>query len=257
MPLTIRLRTVQTSIGCVLAVLAAAPVHADTLTLAPFKDNTLYESPTGAVSNGAGQHFFAGTSSGAAAIIKRRGLIAFQIAGQVPAGSVIQSVMLTLFMSRTPPGTGDEPISLHRVLRDWGEGESDAPNQEGQGAPAMPGDATWIHTFFNTAFWSTPAGDFDPTSSASEMIGGIGSYSFGSTPGMVADVQSWLDNPSGNHGWLLLGDESVTRTVKRFDTREHPDPAVRPVLTVTYVPEPAAMLPLGASLLLLLRRRSR
>ena len=52
MPLTIRSRTVQTSIGCVLAALAAAPVHADTLMFAPFKDNTLYESPTGAVSNG-------------------------------------------------------------------------------------------------------------------------------------------------------------------------------------------------------------
>ena len=48
---------------------------------------------------------------------------------------------------------------------------------------------------------------------------------------MVADVQSWLDNPANNFGWLVLGDESAVLTAKRFDTRES---AIPPVLTIQY-----------------------
>ena len=39
---------------------------------------------------------------------------------------------------------------------------------------------------------------------------------------MVADVQSWLDNPATNFGWLVLGDESDILTAKRFDTQRVP-----------------------------------
>jgi hypothetical protein len=38
--------------------------------------------------------------------------------------------------------TQNQMVLLHRVLADWGEGTSDAPEEEGQGAAAMPGDAT-------------------------------------------------------------------------------------------------------------------
>jgi hypothetical protein len=51
---------------------------------------------------------------------------------------------------------------------------------------------------------------------------------------MVADVQSWLEDPAGNHGWILIGDESAATTVKRFDSREHPDPGVQPLLTIEF-----------------------
>ena len=49
---------------------------------------------------------------------------------------------------------------------------------------------------------------------------------------MIADVQSWLDSPANNFGWLILGDESGIATAKRFDTRESTDP---PVLAIQYV----------------------
>ena len=39
---------------------------------------------------------------------------------------------------------------------------------------------------------------------------------------MLADVQKWLDDPSSNFGWLLLGDETKSRTTKRFDSSEKP-----------------------------------
>jgi hypothetical protein len=53
---------------------------------------------------------------------------------------------------------------------------------------------------------------------------------------MVADVQSWLNNPAANFGWLVLGDESEIGTAKRFDTRESASP---PVLTIQFRPAPA------------------
>src|SRR5438094_7248895 len=79
-------------------------------------------------------------------------------------------------------------------------------------------------------FWTTQGGDFSATVSASQSVGAIGSYTWSSVQ-MVADVQSWLDNPTINFGWLVRGDESVNATAKRFDTRESASP---PVLTIQY-----------------------
>src|SRR5207237_1956163 len=56
-----------------------------TITLTPSKDNTLYESTVGDVSNGAGTFFFVGQTNGSAA---RRGVMAFNLAA-IPAGSQI------------------------------------------------------------------------------------------------------------------------------------------------------------------------
>src|SRR6516165_4025623 len=75
---------------------------ADTGQLNPSKDNTLYEPPTlGQLSHGQGQHFFVGTTG---AGLRRRGLIAFDIAGNILPGSTIQRATLTLHMSRTTSG---------------------------------------------------------------------------------------------------------------------------------------------------------
>lgn len=200
------------------------------VTIVASKDNTLYESATGANSNGAGADFFVGNNRTGNT---RRGLVAFDIASNIPAGGSIQSVRLTLHLSKTQPGT--QTISLHRVLADWGEGTSNASDPEGQGAPSTTGDATWIHRFFDTVLWTTPGGDFSPTASANQSVGDIGSYTWGSTQQMVADVQNWLDNPSQNFGWILLGNESANQTAKRFDTKENPAEGNRPVLTVTFL----------------------
>jgi hypothetical protein len=101
---------------------------------------------------------------------------------------------------------------------------------EGDGAPATPNDATWRHRFFDTIFWTNEGGDFSATVSASQSVGGIGQYTWSSTQ-MVADVQSWLDDPASNFGWLVLGNETTIATAKRFDTRESASP---PMLTIQY-----------------------
>src|SRR5881227_2878821 len=194
----------------------------------PSKDNTLYEyvPADGDLSNALGFHFFAGET---AMSELRRGVLAFDIAGNIPAGSTITGVTLSMHVSRVPNSTA-RIVELHRLLAAWGEGTSQASGEEGIGAPATPNDATWRHRFFDTIFWTTEGGDFSATVSASQSVGAIGVYTW-SSPQMTADAQSWLDNPGTNFGWLVLGDESGSATAKRFDTRESTNP---PVLTIQY-----------------------
>lgn len=201
--------------------------------LQPIKDNTLYESAAGELSNGAGQHFFAGRTNQPSNSI-RRALIAFDIAGNIPPNASILSVLLTLNMSQTT--STSHTVSLHRVNADWGEGTSVASGNEGGGAPATTGDATWLHRFFNSTQWSTAGGDFVASPSAEISVGTTGTYTWGSTQEMVNDVQQWLNSPSTNFGWLLKGNEASQPTSKRFDSRENANPALRPQLTVTYQP---------------------
>jgi len=213
----------------------ASSVSAAIINVTPSKDNTLYEydPAEGDHSNGAGFHFFAG-ENGMDEL--RRGVLAFDIAGHIPAGSTILAVTLSMNMSRTALDTA-RTVELHKLLADWGEGTSHAPGEEGDGAPATPNDATWRHRFFDTIFWTNQGGDFSATVSASQSVGPIGQYAWTSAQ-MVADVQSWLDTPGNNFGWLVLGDESTIATAKRFDSRESASP---PMLTIQYIPGPRVL----------------
>ncbi len=229
------MRTRWSFVVCPLVLAAATHARGDEVTLTPSKDNTLYETPAGDVSNGAGERLFAGRVASIGGGRFRRALIAFDIAGSIPVGSTINSASLRMNVSRTRFATV-QTTSLQRVLADWGEGTSNAFGQEGQGTGATVGDATWLHTFFNTSLWTTPGGDFSPAASASVGVGGLGFYTWGSTAQMVANVQVWLDAPADNFGWIVIGNESVLTTAKRFDSRENAIVANRPALTIDFTP---------------------
>lgn len=214
----------------VLGATTLQPSHADTIVLEADRDNTLFESPTGALSNGSGRYLFVGLPRSRG---PRRALVHFDVEGCVPFGSTVNSVSLSLNVSRTVVGV--ETIDVHRVLADWGEGSSDAGGAEGRGIASQSGDATWIHTMFSSSNWATAGGDFDLTASASQSVAAAGPYSW-SGAGLVTDVQGWLDNPGTNSGWILTGRESGTRSAKRFDSRESPTAAVRPTLTIDFTP---------------------
>lgn len=202
-----------------------------TVTLPPSKDNTLYQDDQGLRSNGSGQHFFAGKSAAGSV---RRAVIAFPISASVPVGSTITRVSLTLTLSRTQ--NKEQAVALHRLLADWGEGASDTGGNEGSGAPAGPGDATWTYRSFDIERWSQPGGDFRLAASGDAAPSGPGQYSWDSTTAMVDDVQMWLDHPDDNFGWLLQGNEEESRTTKRFDSRENESLESRPKLTITFFP---------------------
>lgn len=208
--------------------LAGTVASADTVVLTPIKDNSLFEE--GDLSNGAGDHLFAGVTLDPANI--RRALLAFPVADSIPAGSTIKTVTLTLHMSWT--ATGPQDVTIHRLLADWGEGTSHALGREGMGITATTDDATWKHTFFPGSFWATEGGDFTAAASATQGVNQLDYYTWGSTPEMVADVQHWLDMPGEDFGWIVRANETMALTAKRFDSRDNTNPDVHPELTIEY-----------------------
>ena len=223
-----RLRARGFAQGFVLAaLLVASGARAATVTVFADRDNTLFQDAQGDTSNGAGPAFFAGSN---AQNLTRRGLLRFQLTGLVPPGLILERVELVLEVS-SAPDVVPRTITLHRVLADWGEGTSYSSG--GGGAPATPGDATWLHARYPDTPWGTPGGDFDPAPSGATAVGDIGSYRW-SSEGMRDDVQRWLDDPASNFGWLLRGEEGVSRSVRRFDSRETAAASTRPALTLIY-----------------------
>jgi hypothetical protein len=211
-----------------LSVLQSAGLNAQTtVILNPDKDNTLYESVTGDISNGSGTELYTGTTNTNS---KRRILIRFNI-GVIPAGATITAATLTLTVDKT--SSGAENTSIHRVTSDWGEGASVATGGGGGGAVAQTNDATWLNTFFPSSLWTNPGGDYATATSATTSVNGNGIYTW-SSPQVIADIQSWLDSVNPNYGWIILGNESTSRTTKRMISRESGNTASRPRLSLTY-----------------------
>ena len=207
---------------------------AETILIQATQDNTLYESPSGLFSNGSGNHLFAGVTLEQ---LRRRAVIAFKDLDAIPAGATITSAKLHLHLSKenAPQAT----FTLHRLISDWGEGASQASGTEGQGTNSENGDATWAHRFWPNRTWLDAGGDFVETSSAELNISIVGDYTFGSTSGMAGDVQFWLDQPPQNYGWILIGDETdlgnkLTKSARRFDSRENDNVDNRPLLEIQY-----------------------
>jgi hypothetical protein len=210
---------------------------ADEVLIEAGADNTLYEDSQGSVSNGSGAIMVAGRTNGEVDSI-RRAVLFFDVAGNIPHGAVVESVAVNLYLNRGNGGVRE--MRLHRLLTDWGEGNS-AVNGGGLGAPAEPGDATWLHTFYPDAFWGPKGGRYVGRVSATQLVGTAGGgndlagpYTWQSSDRLVDDVRRWLINPAKNFGWILVGDESVPRTAKQFASREDVSPDLRPMLEVTY-----------------------
>ncbi|MDT8386513.1 MAG: multicopper oxidase domain-containing protein [Thiogranum sp.] len=217
------------SLLCVTSLAASAI----TVTINPSKDNTVFGG-AGFETNscGAGPNVFSGLTADGFA---RRALLQFDVAGSVPAGSVIDSATLTLTITRTQAG-GNSLMSLHALSRAWGEGtvNCDSVRQGGQGAPANDGDATWLSALHNQIAWTATGGDFgvaSATASISSANNASAIWSSAGNPGMLGDLQNWLDNPAANFGWIMIGDESQTSTARRLNSREG-NPA--PVLTIDF-----------------------
>jgi len=200
----------------------------------PDMDNTLYENATD-TSNGGGNVMIAGRD-GRNRI--KRGLVHFDVSS-IPTGSRIDSVQVRM---RTVTFNGTiVTVSLHRALAAWGEGTSNANCDiipcDGPvfGAPATPGDATWFKRLWPDSTWTNPGGDYVANASSSTTVGGaFVTYRWLTNAAMVMDVQGWVDDPSTNNGWVIVGDESAAGTHKWFGTREIAEEALRPEIVVHY-----------------------
>ncbi|MBX3407133.1 MAG: multicopper oxidase domain-containing protein [Phycisphaeraceae bacterium] len=201
-----------------------------TLVLEAAKDNTLYEDAAGALSNALGTHLYTGNQNSGQ---RRRAVIAFDVS-TIPSGAAVQSVQLRMHCNQAQGSTVH--ATVHRLLADWGEGTSLAGGNEGSGGAATTGDATWLHRYHSTVFWSTPGGDFSGANSAMLMIPATtGFYTF-TGAGLIADVQAWVNAAAPNAGWIIRGDEGSSSNTRRYSSRQSTTVANRPQLTVVYLP---------------------
>ncbi|MCA8961045.1 MAG: DNRLRE domain-containing protein [Planctomycetes bacterium] len=221
-----------------LFVLLTPSIRADTITLHPSKDNTLFDPLTGAeTSAGAGVWLFTGRTGFSGGNRLRRSLFAFDVAAEIPAGSTIDSVELRLLQLDAAPGLVPTTVQIHRVLADWGEGTSSAGG--GSGAPATPGDATWTLGFYpdSATAWTNPGGDFDPAVLSSTTVTGVVfvTRTWGATASFIALTQQWLDDPSSNFGLMVRHqNESSSQTSVKWASRE--DSFSPPELVIEFTP---------------------
>ena len=253
--ITVVLRRIATTgLAATAGIFAAASCAGDVVSLTPAADTGLLQNSP---DNNLGGHtnFAAGVMANGAV---SRALLEFNPAAAIPPGAVINAVTLTLTV--TASAGGNPTFELHPMLVDWGEGAG-----LGQlGSPAGSGESTWNTRLTPGTLWGAPGGlagtDFAAASSVSAVVG-TGTLVFGSTPGLVAGLQDWVDHPVDDFGWMLLAQaEGAAGTARRFASREDA-PGRGPVLTVdfTVVPEPgtAGILGLGVVVWGFWRRRGR
>ncbi|HEX4416143.1 MAG TPA: DNRLRE domain-containing protein [Lacipirellulaceae bacterium] len=220
-----------------LALLPAAS-RADQINFAPIQDNTIFSESSN--SAGGENGVFVG-SNNSAGTPSRRGLIQFDLSS-IPAGSTITGATLTMYLEMANNATA-RTIDLHRANVAWGEGTAGSGQTNGTGFTAGAGDATWTEAMHGVSSWPA-GGDFASAVSASASISGttVGTPFSWTSATLLSDVQGWYANASSNHGWEMISNgEGTGGSVKTFYTKEFTGVTLRPVLSVTYVPEPATL----------------
>jgi len=214
---------------------------ADQVVLPAEKDNTIFEED-GTKSCGACSQFVVGRTF--VEEVVRRSLIEFDVSG-IPPNSTVTNVEFDFTVSRTFD-SAIVVMDIHKVNNEWGEAGSTAVppvgggGGEGNGGPALTGDATWSHRLFSTDAWSSPGGDFAVSPSVSVILhtNFPVNYTTPSNAAMVADVQGWVDDANTNHGWeLKLNsiDEGFFGTTRAIDSRTTTT-GTPPALRVIYTP---------------------
>ena len=151
--------------------------------------------------------------------VTNRMLLKFDFSG-IPTNATVTGVTLTLtiFRSNTGPANGD----LNRLLVDWNEYE-----------------VTWNDRKASTPWHAGGAEsgtEFVPAASVTTQI----DETIFSSPGMVADVQLWVDNPGTNYGWIMMATGEPEGTGKQIGSRESD---YSPILVVDYTLSPPAASP--------------
>ncbi|HUB24355.1 MAG TPA: hypothetical protein VL992_02920 [Tepidisphaeraceae bacterium] len=270
--------------GCTLLAMAgitaggASHARADMITIGASQDCTLLGG-SDATTNAslADPGIFVGTDG---QDNPKRGLIEFNIAAAVPAGATITGVSLQMTVGQVAGSGGGsgggsgaaETISLFDESQAWGQPTNIAGSTSfggtGHGAAPDPGDATWNYAFYNTMAWNIAGGDWSSslTDIADASVTGTLTAFTWSSANMVADVQNWLDNPTGNFGWIIKNTNETTATDFRAfwsaqGAAADGNLSLAPALTITYsaVPEPLglSLIAFAGSVALVRRRRAR
>ena len=209
------------------------PARADTVTLTPSADTSLFQNNPD--NNLGAMMFLPAGVSGSAIPNRSRALLRFDLTS-IPTNAVVTNASLALRVVLSNFATTNR-FDLHRMTVPWIEGDKSADPAVGTGAaggaPATDGEPSWRYQAF-PLFWSAPgaSGDFLSTVSASTNIFSLGTFTFQGT-GLVNDLQSWINTPIQNFGWLYkISDETIAGSARRFGARE--DSTNAPNLIVEY-----------------------
>ncbi len=185
---------------------------------------------------------------------KRSGLIKFDITGQIPSNSIINSATLSLYLcEKVNMASGDFVyVAPFRIgnYRNWVETE-----------------ATW-NVYRGSSYWSVAGcegyqyGDRNQNPDCNAIYfdkdSPLGYYHWDVT----SSVQAWYSGSATNNGWLMriTAHDGGTDGVN-FYTREY-SPSWRPYLTINYtvIPEPASLSAIAfglAGLVSIVRRKSK
>lgn len=171
----------------------------------------------------------------------------------IPAGAIITSVTMTVRGERndSTSASGAAAFELHQLTGSFDEGTGGLSGAANSGA-------TWNNRANGTT-WTTPGGDYSSTVLSSISVDSRAadevSYTFGSTPELIAAAQNAL-NGTGTLSMLLkLNDTSEASASRRVfflygddatdATGVTPNSYYRPYLTIEYIPEPSTAI-LGA-----------
>jgi hypothetical protein len=162
----------------------------------------------------------AGIATGQAGVINARAFVQYDLTGL----SIDANEQVTVgFTTRTSPfGSADPstalplPIGLHRVTQAWDEATVSAAAQP--------------------AFLANP--------SATAVLSGVGQIV---TFDITSLAQSWISDPSSNFGFALVAPQQVggptftTTVLGFFASSRAGNPADRPFLQISVIPEPATL----------------
>lgn len=208
---------------------ATSTIAQTTLVIYPDRDNTIYEDlPNN--SNALGNNLFAGNTNNGIGYA-RRSLLHFSLSG-IPTGSTINSATLQLYCNQT--NSGSTTVSINKLITNWGNGTSIGSGTQATGTSATTNDPTWNANFYGTSTWNNSGGDYNLSPSCSTSVSSSNQYYTWSSIQMSNDVQSWLNTPLSNYGWIIIGDESTNQTAKRFASLEDITITNRPSLTIIY-----------------------
>lgn len=215
---------------------------AATLTLSAVADTSIFEANPNYDLGGAS--LVSGTNQ---QYSRSRALFRFDLS-TLPAGALVTEVQVSLVVSRQPDpdqhgGPTASDFSLHRLFVSWGEGTG----SNATGSVAQPGNATWNERHADHLAWASPGAlggeDYAEAPSAANAISGLGTYNWGSTASLVADVQAWQADPFSNFGFILISEaETTLGSGRRFGSKEQPGGTTLPaqlIVTYTVIPEPA------------------
>ena len=216
-----------------------------TLTVTP-SDDTFINGRIPDNNNGASDSIFAGVDGQDGTM---RGLLRFEMPTALQ-GATVTAVQLTMTLralGQGGPGP-DVMLGLQAVTEAWAQGNAVGASRMtytvGEACSATVSGATWNDADCvggSGTPWMVPGATVAPTMSGQADATGLAvdlplvwDSAAAGNAGMLADVQSWIDGPGGNHGWRLTrSDENTSAAAKRFYSSEAGGTTV-PTLAIGY-----------------------